>query len=693
MVLLVLYIQVLKKVFLKISSLLALSVLVAITASHTGATQAQTRLTNLTLNQIGELELIRGWKAISDDNFSWIDTNFDFSGWEEVSTLLDEQHVDALDWNGYGWFKVQIEVDSTLIGQQLKLSLKTHNGASQIYLNEKLLIQEGSFSRQKEDHVASSKTPYVVFEFDTAGVHFLSVRYSNHEAANYLKYGLKPGFLLSISRYDVNEITELAGNHYWVTVSLIGVLIAITLVHFLFLIFYPAGEKNLYFVITVSSVAVFSVIWNAGSFSTSPDFILSLQKGLYLSWLIAHIGLLKFGYSFHKNTTPKQLIIFLLLGILLIAGKLFTEYEFPILYSGFSTLVLIEFLRSLIKVQMGKKEQVSIPLWGTILFFAWVLISLVSMNDLITEKFYLIQHLFPSVFFMISLSTYLVRDFAKAQIRLEYKYLEVKHLSERSVEQERRSKAKEIEQKFLERENERKTAELEEARALQVSMLPTEIPETEFWEITAFMEPSQEVGGDYYDFSLSKSGELTIALGDATGHGMKAGIMVATAKSYFHSLVNENGNIDLIRKMSSGIKNMNVRMMYMGMTLLRCRERSIEFTSAGMPPALLYSKQNNSISEVLLKAMPLGSSIDFPYKSLDVELETGDVFVLFSDGLMELFNRKREQLGMDRIKQRLSEISSQSSESILKELIALRDHWKGKVNQEDDVTIVILKAK
>ncbi len=681
-----------KSICVNISTRLVLFALIVAISLADGA-QAQNRLSNLILNQIGEIELNSGWKGISADNFSWIDRDFDFSDWDDVHTVLDDPHIDQLDWQGYGWFKIEIEVDSSLVDQKLKLSLNTHNGASQIYLNEELLIQEGNFSRQKEDHIASNNTPFVVFEFDTAGIHVLSVRFSNHDVEKYLKYGLTPGFLLSISQYEVNGLEELSSSKYWLILTLIGILIAISIVHFLFLIFYPAGERNLYFVITVCSVAAFSIVWNAEIFSGSPDFILSLQKGLYIAWLVAQISLLKFGYSFQKNTTPKQLIAFLLVGIVLVSIKLFDLFDNPLFFSLFSVIVIVEFMRVLIGVQISKKEQVNIPIWGTIIFLVVVLISIDSITDVITQKFFLFQFLPASVFFMIALSTYLVRDFAKAQIRLEYKYLEVKHLSDRSVEQERRSKEKEIEQKFLEKENERKTAELEEARALQVSMLPTELPETELWEISAYMEPSQEVGGDYYDFSMSKSGDLTLALGDATGHGMKAGIMVATAKSYFHSLVNENGNVDLIKKMSSGIKNMNVRMMYMGLTLLRCKQRAVEFTSAGMPPALLYKKKEGSISEVILKAMPLGSSVAFPYQTLQFDLESGDVFVLFSDGLMELFNPRREQLGMDRIKECLEEICDKSSDDILAGLISLRDSWKGKVNQEDDVTIVILKAK
>ena len=86
----------LKSIFVKISSLRALLVLfVAIFLAASG--QAQTQLNNLLLNQIGEIELIDGWKAISEDNFSRIDREFDFSDWQEVSTQLEEPHVDQLE--------------------------------------------------------------------------------------------------------------------------------------------------------------------------------------------------------------------------------------------------------------------------------------------------------------------------------------------------------------------------------------------------------------------------------------------------------------------------------------------------------------------------------------------------------------------------------------------------------------------
>jgi serine phosphatase RsbU (regulator of sigma subunit) len=266
-------------------------------------------------------------------------------------------------------------------------------------------------------------------------------------------------------------------------------------------------------------------------------------------------------------------------------------------------------------------------------------------------------------------------------------------LSERSLEQERQNKQKELERKLLEAENKRKSQELEEARALQLSMLPKQIPKTDEWDIAVFMETAQEVGGDYYDFSISKNGTLTVALGDATGHGMKAGIMVATAKSYFHTLANEHDNLGIIRRMSSGIRNMDLKMMYMGLMLLKCNEKCVQITSAGMPPCLQYRQNGKKVDELVLKGMPLGSRIDYPYKEKQIEMTPGDAIMLMSDGLMELFNEQREQLGIERIKRTFIEAADSSASDILSQITKLIDQWAGTKSHEDDITVVIMKAK
>ena len=106
-------------------------------------------------------------------------------------------------------------------------------------------------------------------------------------------------------------------------------------------------------------------------------------------------------------------------------------------------------------------------------------------------------------------------------------------LEETIEELEQKRIAVEEQAKIIHAENKRKSQELEEARQLQLAMLPKELPNIPNLEIAVYMQTATEVGGDYYDFSTVEDGSLNICLGDATGHGMKAGIMVSSMKSIF----------------------------------------------------------------------------------------------------------------------------------------------------------------
>ncbi|MBK7379017.1 MAG: hypothetical protein IPJ03_08430 [Ignavibacteriales bacterium] len=111
-------------------------------------------------------------------------------------------------------------------------------------------------------------------------------------------------------------------------------------------------------------------------------------------------------------------------------------------------------------------------------------------------------------------------------------------LEETIEELEQKRKAVEEQGKIIQADNDRKTKELEEARQLQLSMLPKDLPQLPNLDIAVYMKTATEVGGDYYDFNVDPDGTLTFAIGDATGHGMKAGIIVSMVKRYSH-LVNQ----------------------------------------------------------------------------------------------------------------------------------------------------------
>src|SRR3990172_7918044 len=240
------------------------------------------------------------------------------------------------------------------------------------------------------------------------------------------------------------------------------------------------------------------------------------------------------------------------------------------------------------------------------------------------------------------MSIYLARDIALTNKNLAQQLQNVKELSERELEQKLRAQK-------AESENERKTKELEEARQLQLSMLPKELPQLPHLDIAVYMQTATEVGGDYYDFHVGKDGTLTVVIGDATGHGMKAGTMVTAAKSIFNSFVNNQDILFTFQEFTRVIKGMQLSSMSMCLSLLKIKGNKMEMSAAGMPHALLYRSNKMNVEEIALKGMPLVAVNYFPYQTKTTELNSGDTILLLSDGLPELFNGKKEMFGYERV--------------------------------------------
>jgi serine phosphatase RsbU (regulator of sigma subunit) len=264
--------------------------------------------------------------------------------------------------------------------------------------------------------------------------------------------------------------------------------------------------------------------------------------------------------------------------------------------------------------------------------------------------------------------------------------LENIRLIERTVEDARRRQE-------LEAENEQRARELEEARQLQLSMLPKSIPQLPHLEIEAYMKPAAEVGGDYYDFHLADDGVLTVAVGDATGHGLKAGTVVTAMKSLFRSFAAEQEIVPVFNRSSRVLKEMNLRSLFMGLTMVKLNGRRMKISSAGMPPVLIYRAETGRVEEVMIKAMPLGSVTGYNYRERELTLGRGDVVVLMSDGLPERFNHVGEMFDYSRTMDTLARAATLAPREIIERLVDAGEAWAEGRPQDDDITFVAVKVK
>jgi serine phosphatase RsbU (regulator of sigma subunit) len=245
----------------------------------------------------------------------------------------------------------------------------------------------------------------------------------------------------------------------------------------------------------------------------------------------------------------------------------------------------------------------------------------------------------------------------------------------------------------LEAENDRKARELEAARRLQLSLLPKAVPVLPNVEVAAFMRTATEVGGDYYDFEVSEDGALTVAIGDATGHGTPAGTLVAAVKGLFGTYAEEP---DLARAMGSAaraLRRMALPQLFMAFAMVRLRGRTLELTGAGMPPALLYRATSGRIDELPLKGLPLGAPADLPYRTETVGLQPGDAVVLMSDGLPELRDPEGREFGYGRAADTLRAAGPGNADAILHSFVAALEGWTNGHPLHDDVTLVVLKVR
>jgi serine phosphatase RsbU (regulator of sigma subunit) len=272
---------------------------------------------------------------------------------------------------------------------------------------------------------------------------------------------------------------------------------------------------------------------------------------------------------------------------------------------------------------------------------------------------------------MLCMSVYLARDFA---------------LTNKKVTEQ------EIQHRILEAENARQSKELEEARQLQISMLPKVVPELPHLKIAVHMKTATEVGGDYYDFHVGDDGVLTIAVGDATGHGARAGMMVMIAKSLFHQLSEKKNLCDIFEECTQSIKLLHLDRLYMAMLLVRISDHRMVAAIAGMPPIAIYRSGSRTVDQVILKGMPLGGFSRFPYRQEELDLVSGDAVVLMSDGLPETFNKDREMLEYSRLCEVLQLHGDLSPNEIVHHLIEAGEKWSRGTPQHDDITLVVVKV-
>jgi serine phosphatase RsbU (regulator of sigma subunit)/predicted ester cyclase len=250
-----------------------------------------------------------------------------------------------------------------------------------------------------------------------------------------------------------------------------------------------------------------------------------------------------------------------------------------------------------------------------------------------------------------------------------------------------------LEQERIERE--RVDQELKVARRIQQASLPDEVPELEGWQISPYYQPAREVGGDFYDFHLLSEGRLGVVVGDATGKGVPAALVMSTSCGMLQAIsqaldssssspgeVLERVNETLVTRIPS---NMFVTCFY---AILDPESGNLTYANAGHD--LPYLRRNGEAEELRARGMPLGLMPGMSYEEKEIELDVGEGVFFYSDGLVEAHDSKGEMFGFPRLRALIAEHAQERSlgDFLMEELYSfVGEGWE----QEDDITLLTLK--
>jgi serine phosphatase RsbU (regulator of sigma subunit)/ketosteroid isomerase-like protein len=241
------------------------------------------------------------------------------------------------------------------------------------------------------------------------------------------------------------------------------------------------------------------------------------------------------------------------------------------------------------------------------------------------------------------------------------------------------------------RERERIEQDLRVARRIQQASLPKEVPEPEGWQFAPYYQPAREVGGDFYDYLELPNGRLGIVVGDATGKGVPAALVMASARSMLRALAQaSNSPGDVLRRVNDPLvtdipPNMFVTCFY---AILNPESGRLLYANAGHD--LPYLHRNGDAEELRARGMPLGLMPGMRYEEKEVVLDGGEVALFYSDGLVEAHNPQGEMFGFPRLRELVAEHAEERSlgDSLLEELYSFTgEGWE----QEDDITLLTLR--
>ena len=239
------------------------------------------------------------------------------------------------------------------------------------------------------------------------------------------------------------------------------------------------------------------------------------------------------------------------------------------------------------------------------------------------------------------------------------------------------------------------------AGEVQKSLLPQENPQISGLDIAGRNISCEEVGGDYYDFFLQQDQSthaFSVAVGDITGHGVDAALLMSSARAFLRMHVSrDNSIVDIVENMNQHLAAdvlESGRFMTLFYLSIQADLKSLEWVRAGHDPALLYDPVSNTCEDLMGPGVALGFDPGYRYQSMRRDgIKDGNIIAIGTDGIWETVNRDGEMFGRERFSQLLQTHAHLPAADLLNTIFAEVEAFRLGRKSEDDLTLVIIKIK
>lgn len=240
--------------------------------------------------------------------------------------------------------------------------------------------------------------------------------------------------------------------------------------------------------------------------------------------------------------------------------------------------------------------------------------------------------------------------------------------------------------------------DLDLAREMQSGLLPKDYPscsEPGDLNLYAFLRPALEVSGDLYDFFKMPDGRQYFLLGDVSGKGIAAGLFMAVTRTLIRATVRQHTDpVDILTQVNEQLTAENPAFLFVTIILgmYDAETGFVRYAQGGHNQAI-YINNSGLANYQSSGGQPLGVFTNAAFEPLTCQLEPGESFVIYSDGVTEAMNHKQQVYSNERLENLLMGRQGQSAESTIKSIIRDVDQFVGGAEQSDDITIMVLHRK